>query len=158
MKLIKNIINKRIQCFSIVGEWHFYLDDKLVLKQKNLIVQTGLNFAAGFFTGDSLPTTPLYLGIGIGTTAIASTDTKLANESLRKIVSAKSRQSNMLRIRTYFLATEANGNWSEFGMYYGGSTVLNSGTLFNRILPTGGISKTNKQALTIEQRITFNAS
>jgi len=99
---------------------------------------------------------PFHLAMGTGTTAPASTDTKLEAEEIRKEVSAKLRQANMVRLRTYFLANEANQTWYEFGIFLGGTDEAETGTLFNRIVPTGGITKTSNQVLTVEVRITFS--
>lgn len=142
---------------KITGEWLFYLDGQLVKREKNLIVQSGLNFLAALLIGEQTNSIPFHLALGTGTTAPAATDTKLVTEGLRKAVSSKQRQANMVRLRTFFLANEANGTWAEFGIFLAGTDQKDSGTLLNRIVPTGGISKESNQVLTIECRLTFSA-
>lgn len=138
------------------GDWLFYIDDQLVHEQKNLITLGGLGMLAALFIGEQI-NVPFHLALGTGTTQPASTDTKLVSEALRKPVSSKTRQGNMVRLRTFFQSQEANGTWNEFGIFVAGTDEIGSGTLFNRIVPTGGISKASNQVLTIEVRITFAA-
>lgn len=145
------------EAIVITGEWLFYLDGQLVKREKNLIVQSGLNFLAALLTGEQVSDVPIYLALGTGTTAPAATDIKLVAEGLRKAISAKTRQANLVRLRTFFTAQEANQVWYEFGIFLAGTANKDSGTLLNRITPTGGISKSSQQVLTIECRLTFSA-
>jgi len=140
---------------KVSGEWLFYLDGQLVKREKNLIVQSGLNFLAALLIREQTNDLPIHLALGTGTTAPAATDTKLVAEGLRKAVSAKTRQANMVRLRTFFLANEANGTWNEFGIFLAGTDLKDSGTLLNRIVPPGGIRKASNQTLTVEVRIKF---
>jgi len=153
--------NTRIQqneAFRLLGEWLFYLDGKLIRREKNLLVAAGLNFLAAMIIRENSQTNdiPWHLALGSGTTAPDSTDTTLENETLRKEVSAKTRTANLMRLRTFFTAPEANGTHYEFGIFMAGTANKDSGTLLNRITPTGGISKTSSQVLTIEVRITLS--
>ena len=150
------IVNEPI---AITGEWLFYLDGRLVKREKNLIVQAGLNFLAQLLIRENGQTNdiPFHLALGTGTTAPAATDIKLVTEGLRKAVSAKTRQANMARLRTFFLPSEANATWYEFGIFLAGTATKDSGTMLNRIVPTGGISKSAQQVLTIECRLTLAA-
>jgi hypothetical protein len=141
---------------QVSGEWLFYLDGQLVRREKNLITQAGLNFLAALLINEQTNAIPFHLALGAGTTAPAATDTRLVAEGLRKSVSAKTRQANMVRLRTFFLANEANGTWYEFGIFLAGTANPDSGTLLNRIVPTGGISKASTTVLTVEVRVTFN--
>lgn len=142
---------------KVKGEWLFYLDGKLVKQEKNLITQAGLNYLASLLIAENTNDMSIHLALGTGTTPPAATDTKLVAEGLRKAVSAKTRQANMVRLRTYFLPNEANGTWTEFGIFLAGTDVTNTGTLLNRITPSGGISKASNTTLTVEVRITFVA-
>jgi len=142
---------------KVKGEWLFYLDGQLVKREKNLIVQSGLNFLAKILANQQTNDVPVHCLLGTGTTTPAATDTKLQNEVLRKVVSAKQVQANLIRFRTFWLANEANGTWTEFGLAFAGTDQKDSGTLLNRIVPTGGISKASNQVLTVEARITFSA-
>ncbi len=145
------------EAVKVSGEWLFYLDGQLVKREKNLVVQSGLNFLAALLIAEQTNSMSIHLALGTGTMAPAATDTKLVTEGLRKAVSAKTRQANLVRLRTFFLASEANATWYEFGIFLAGTATKDSGTLLNRIVPTGGISKTSSQVLTVEVRVTISA-
>jgi len=145
------------EAIHVTGEWLFYLDGQLVKQEKNKIVQSGLNFLAKILANQQTNDVPVHCLLGTGTTAPAATDTKLQNEVLRKVVSAKQVQANLIRFRTFWLANEANGTWAEFGLAFAGTDQKDSGVLFSRLVPTGGLSKSSNVVLTIETRITMNA-
>lgn len=151
---MKVLANKTVK---VTGEWLFFLNNKLVRQEKNLLVQCGLNFLAKLLIREDDQTNdiPFHLALGTGTTAAAAGNTKLEVEKLRKVVSAKTRQVNLVRLRTYFLASEANQDWQEFGIFLAGTDEKDTGTLLNRLVSP--VSKTSQQALTIEVRITFEA-
>lgn len=140
---------------GIYGEWLFWIDDDLVYRGNNLVVQQGLNFLSDLLVGTRPADVPIHLAMGTDGRAPALTDTGLFAEELRKPISAKSPENNIVRIRTFFLPTEANGNWYEFGLFFSGTDMPNSGEMFNRITPPGGISKTDNQVLSVEARIKF---
>ncbi|MEW5952627.1 MAG: hypothetical protein AB1815_02555 [Bacillota bacterium] len=144
---------------TIVGEWLFYLDDQLVKRERNLIVQAGLIFLTTIVIRDGGQTNdiPFYCALGSGTTAPMANDVKLENETFRKFLSAKTRQANLARLRTFFLASEANSTHTEFGIFLAGTSAKDSGTLLNRIVLTGGVIKTSQQVLTVECRLIFAA-
>lgn len=145
------------EAVKISGEWLFCLDGKLIRREKNLITQAGLNFLAALLINEQTNSIPFHLALGTGTTTPAATDTKLVAEGLRKLISTKTRQANLVRLRTFFTAQEANQTWYEFGIFLAGTANKDSGALLNRIMPTGGISKSSQQVLTVEVRITFSA-
>lgn len=140
---------------KVCGEWLFYIDDRLILKHKNLITNLGLNILAKLLTGE-ITLSSMHLALGTGTTAPNATDISLENELIRKQVSSKISQDNYARLRTMFQSAEANGTWTEAGIFINGTDTIGTGTLFNRITPPGGISKSSQQVLTIEIRLTFN--
>lgn len=140
---------------KVSGEWFFEYEDGTVIQKKNLVVLSGLSFLAALFIGEKTNDVPFHLAIGTGTTVAASTDTKLQAEAFRKLVSAKTRQANMIRLRTFLLSNEANGNWREFGIVLAGTEEIGSGQLFNRLVSP--ISKAANMALTIECRLTLAA-
>ena len=125
--------------------------------QKNKITQGGLSFLAAIFANMETNEVPKFLVLGTGTTPAHIMDTQLEAEGFRKAVTAQSRDAGMVRIRFFLLASEANGTWSEWGVIVKG-TVLSGGTLFNRILPPGGISKAGNTVLTIELRLSFTGA
>lgn len=99
----------------------------------------------------------MHLALGTGSTAPVNTNIKLEAEVNREPVSAKTRQANMGRLRTFFQASEVIGTWYEFGIFLAGTENKDSGTLLSRVTPPGGISKASNTVLTIEVRITFSA-
>ena len=121
---------------------------------KNLITQGGLNFLASVFANQETNDVPKYIVLGTGITPAAIGDTALQAEGFRKAVTSQSRDAGMARIRFFLLASEANGDWSEWGVIIKG-TALSGGTLFNRVLPPGGISKASNTVLTVELRLSF---
>lgn len=144
---------------KITGHWLFIYEDdhgkQTKIEKKNLITQSGLNWLASLLIAETTNDIPFYLALGTGTNAAVSTDTQLQTESFRKLIAAKTRQANMVRLRGFFLNTEANGNWAEFGVYAAGTSLSGSGTLLNRLVTP--ISKADNQVLTIECRLTFAA-
>ena len=125
--------------------------------QKNKITQGGLSFLAAIFANMETNEVPKFLVLGTGTTPAHIMDTQLEAEGFRKAATSQSRDAGMARIRFFLLASEANGDWSEWGVIIKG-TALSGGTLFNRILPPGGISKQSNTVLTVELRLTFTGA
>jgi hypothetical protein len=142
---------------KIKGEWLFWLDNKLVYQDHNLVTQSGLNYQAGLFVGEVPADVPIHLAMGTGTNKALNTDTKLQMEGFRKAISSKTRQDNQVRVRTFLLAIEANGEWTEFGLFFSGTDMLDSGQLFNRIVNPAGIRKFQNQTLTVEVRVSYVA-
>ena len=146
---------------SVTGLWRWTAHDAETSEQlwqtdwlKNLITQGGLNFLASVFANQETNDVPKYIVLGTGITPAAIGDTALQAEGFRKAVTSQSRDAGMARIRFFLLASEANGDWGEWGVIIKG-TALSGGTLFNRILPPGGISKASNTVLTVELRLTF---
>lgn len=142
---------------KVKGEWLFWLDGKLVYQGENLVTQSGLNYQAGLFVGEVPADVPIHLAMGTGTNKALLTDTKLQTEGFRKAISSKTRQDNQVRVRTFLLAVEGNGEWTEFGLFFSGTDMPDSGQLFNRIVNPAGIRKFQNQTLTVEVRVSFVA-
>lgn len=145
---------------KIKGEWIFTLDDgtkKIEKFEKNLLVQSGLNFLAALLINEETNAMSIYCAYGTGTTAAASGDTTLEAEGGRLAITSKSRLANVAKLRTFFTTAQANGTWTEWGIFLAGTSQADSGTLLNRVLPSGGIAKTSSTVLTVEVRITFAA-
>ncbi len=118
-------------------------------------MQSGLEFLAALFVGEQSPDTSIYIALGTGTQVASSTDDKLRAEGIRKVVTFRQRQLNVVRLRAFFMATEANGDWQEFGVFVAATDVQDSGTLFNRLVTP--ISKAGNQVMSIECRLTFSS-
>ena len=142
---------------KVKGEWLFWLDGKLVYQGENLVTQSGLNYQAGLFVGEVPADVPIHLAMGTGTNKALLTDTKLQTEGFRKAISSKARQDNQVRVRTFLLAIEANSEWTEFGLFFSGTDMPDSGQLFDRIVNPAGIRKFQNQTLTVEVRVSFVA-
>ena len=138
------------------GEWLFYLDDKLVAREDNKIVGSGLDFMSKLLINEEPNSMSVHMAMGTGATAVSTADTKLEIEGFRKVVTSKTRTGPMCRFRTFMLSNEANGDWKEFGIFLKSTDIAESGVLLNRVVVP--ISKASNQALTIEARITFEAT
>lgn len=145
-----------IEHSGIVGHWTFTYDDGTIIEDKNLITQSGLNWFASLFINETTNDVPFYIALGTGTTAAASTDVKLQSEVFRKLIASKSRQNNMVRLRMFLLQSEANGNWTEMGVFAAGTDNKDSGTMINHLVSP--VSKAYNQLLTVECKLYFNAS
>jgi hypothetical protein len=144
------------QGLKVEGYWKFIYEDGRVIEHKNQIVQSGLDLLAAFFIGEEQNQVPFYLAMGTSTNPVSLSDTKLANESFRKIITSETRSGSTVRLRFFLQSTEANGNWNEFGVFVKGTELKDSGVLFNRLVKP--ISKASNMVLTVEVRITFIAT
>lgn len=145
---------------GVSGTWLFTWRDEAgnvleTREEHNLITQSGLEALAALFIGELPQSNAMYLALGTGTTASASGNTKLQVEGYRKILTSMTRELNEVRLRFFLLTGEANGEWSEMGVFLAGTEIADSGQMLNRILPSGGIRKTSNQTLTVEVRIRF---
>ena len=160
MSMLQEVIGAEEIGISCLWRWTAHDTDGNRLWQthwhKNLITQGGLNFLAAVFANQETNDVPKFLVMGTGTTPANIADTALQTEGFRKAVTRQSRDAGMARIRFFLLASEANGNWSEWGVIIKG-TALSGGTLFNRVLPLGGISKASNTVLSVELRLSFTA-
>lgn len=149
---------------GVSGTWLFTWHDEAgnileTREEHNLITQSGLNTLAALFIGDIPQDSPIYLALGTGTAAALAGNKKLGVEGFRKALTVKTRQLNEVWLRFFLLINEAiNDNWTELGVFLAGTNNPDSGELLNRVLPVGGIRKTNNQTLTVEVRIRFNAA
>lgn len=149
---------------QVSGTWNFIWSDengkelRRRMDEHNLVVTTGLAAITEILSSELDQDCAIYLALGTGTTAAAPTDTKLETESERKIITTRSRSSATLIYRTYYLVGEAVGDYTEWGLFFAATTTKDSGRLFNRILPAGGVSKASNEQLTVEVQIAFAAA
>lgn len=121
---------------------------------KNMVVTTGKRSIAAGLAGDSNKGYASYCAVGTSTVAPALTDTQLAAEIARKLISVRATNGNTAVFTTYFGTSEANGTLREAGLF-GESTAsgtANSGVLIARV----AINRTKSSAdtLTIEWNLT----
>lgn len=147
---------------QVHGAWTFIWTNaegrERLRQDHNLVVNTGLYAIAAMLTGEIEQDCAVYLGMGTGTSAANSTDIKLETETIRKIVTTKTRSGATLIYRFYFLTSEAIGDYTEWGVFWEGTTALESGRLINRLVPVGGVSKDASENLTVEVKLTLAAA
>ncbi len=127
--------------------------NETVIVVANLIVDVGRGAIASALTG-SATSYPNYLGFGTGTTAVASGQTALVtpvNASWKAIGAKTLYSAYIASFDTTYGTSEANGSYTEIGIFAGASASYFSGTLFARALAS--ITKTSTQSLTVNWRI-----
>lgn len=153
-------INESIQ---VRGAWTFVWTDEngneiRRREEKNKIVNTGLYAIAAIMINELPQTCAVYLGMGTGTDAVLSSDTMLGAETVRKIVTTKTRNNGEIIYRFYWLTGEAVGSFTEWGVFLEATDILNSGRLLNRLIPVGGVPKASNENLIVEVRIALTAA
>lgn len=104
----------------LLGHWA----DKKVIHNK--IVNAGLALVAGLMNGSGTPTTPTFIAVGTGTTAVAATDTALVTETA---TSGLSRAAATVSLVTT-TATNDTAQWVKSFSVTGSVAVTESG-VFN---------------------------
>ena len=131
------------------------LQKLFLLGDENAIVDTGRNRLAQYMIGTSI-TSPNFIGIGTGTNGVAASDTALqtpvdydgANDAKASATRSLKGQYTA-RIVTNFLATEANQNIRELGLF----DAANSGNMWARVSVT--INKAASERLNIYWYVVF---
>lgn len=148
---------------QVTGTWNFIWSDKdgneiRRRTEKNLVVTTGLQAIAAILIDELAQDCAVYLAMGTGSTAAAAGNTTLGTETVRKIVTTKTRSSGTVIYRFYFLTGEAVGDFTEWGVFLEATASADSGRLLNRLVPVGGVSKASNEQLTVEVQIAFAAA
>jgi hypothetical protein len=120
---------------------------------RNLIVNAGRAAITNGLIG-STTAYPNYLELGTGTTTVAASDTALVTPSTAtwKAIAAKTLYSTYIAsFDTTYVTSQANGTFSEIGIFAGANATANSGSLFARALIA--ITKTSSMTLTVNWRI-----
>ena len=136
-------------CNVITGKVRRYKID-------NLAVTVGKNAIAARLAGSTATNkgSITYCAVGIGTTAAAASDTILASELYRKLISVRSSENKTAILKTFFNTTEANGTLQELGLFGDDATgTANTGTLYARTLTTR--TKSQAETLTITWQFTL---
>jgi hypothetical protein len=98
----------------------------------NLVVLTGRNQIRDALYGDHIAA-PAWMALGTGTTTPVSTDTTLATEVLRDVLTARAKGSGTITFKYYLTSTQGNGiTFREAGLF----NAQSGGTLFARTLFT----------------------
>jgi hypothetical protein len=138
---------------------------EIKVTQKNLIVDS-LNYGKDIlvqyllsaYNGSFLfPLGIAYGEIGTGTTAPASTDTALHTPTNRISITYGADSGFNTAVTQFFFpdSTLANGTYTEFGTFIGGSNTIGSGNMFNHALFSTAYSKSAGTDTTVEVDITF---
>ena len=134
---------------NLVGNIEVLLNDKVVLKKKNLIVQVGKNFLASAVITSS--TSPFVaIAIGTGTTAAALGDTALQTEVARAAYTTSSVSTNVVSLSNTFAAGTGTGAITEAGVL---NNATSGGTLLSHVV-FSAINKGASDTLTINWTIT----
>lgn len=96
---------------------------------------------------------PVYLAFGVGVTPFDNGDVKLADEQYRRRITLRQLVDSELRLRFFMTESDGVGDWTELGVFFGGTDLLDSGTLALREVPPGGCAKSAATTLTQEIRI-----
>lgn len=124
----------------------------------NLVPTVGRSALASILAGDNAKSNPgkiTYCAVGTGTATPTITGTKLTTELDRTLVSASTKSiDNQAIIKVFFSTAQANGTLSELGMFGEDATsTADSGTMFQWILISPALVKTNTETLLITSTI-----
>lgn len=137
------------EAISLVGEVEILLNNVVVVKKKNLIVQVGKNFLANAVISNS--TSPFVaIAVGTGTTAATVNDTALQSELYRGAYSSSSVAANVVTLTKVLSAGVATGAISEAGIF---NNAISGGTMLSHIV-FSTISKLSVDTLTLTWTIT----
>jgi hypothetical protein len=155
IKITKRRVPKWVKIFELIGLYDLAKKFGEVVSvdcYENVFCNPGrysiLDRMAGLNEGHLL-----YLALGNGTAEPSITDTKLANETFRKLITTKARDGLFVRTSTYLATDEANGTHTEIGLFGGSNatSTKDSGALFTHA--SINISKASNESLTIDYDI-----
>jgi hypothetical protein len=125
---------------------------------RNLVVLAARSEMAKRLAGSPVYTGGINYGaLGTGSTAVSDSDTVLDTEVARKLYAARTQTNDSVTIDFYFSKADTNGTYQEFGTFIDGSSTVDTGLLFNRVL-TGGWVKSSLEAMTVSVQIDFNSA
>jgi hypothetical protein len=142
-------------------------DGKVEVEQKNLVVAS-LNYGFDIlvqylisaYTGNfAFPLGISWGEIGTGVTAPTAADTALTTPTNRSSITyAADLGFNEAQLQFFFPdATLANGTYTEFGTFIGGSSLIGSGNMFNHALFASPYSKSAGTDTTCEIDFLFSS-
>lgn len=123
---------------------------------QNSIVSVGRQVFARRLTNDTTYTGIVNYGaLGTSSTAINDAQTQLVAEVKRKLVAVYSRTTDTATLRFFYSKADTNGTYQEFGTFIDGTSTVNTGQMFNRVL-TGGWTKSSSESLTVTVQFDLN--
>lgn len=142
---------------ELVAELNALCPARKVVKH-NIVVLAGRAVFARLLAGDTTYSGAVNYGaLGTDNTAPNSADTALGTEVARKLFARRSRTNAQVNFDFYYSKSDTDGTYEEFGMFIDGTATADSGVLFNRVL-TGGWTKTDQEAMTVQVQININQS
>ena len=102
----------------------------------NLVCQPGKNYIAAWLNqeGGYAANPTIYGAVGTSSVAVTGTETQLGAEVARSAMAVQTRLLNVLTWSFVLTATQGNVSQQEVGIFLGGTTVANSGSLLSRVL------------------------
>lgn len=160
-------LHNEIQQLINEGKDYIYLVRKLnsictteEWKVKNIIPTSGRTLIANNLTSSTPTDSPRvnYTALGTGIATPANGDIILGTEVYRRQRGSATNAANIAYITAFYTAPEVVGTFTEAGLFANGTSVVNSGVLFSRVLLNGGagIVKTNIETLTIDYTVSLN--
>ena len=143
---------------KVSGVLEIYKGNTMVYQSNNLIVNGAIEYLHNLLIGDSSLYTVAYLALGTGVSSTVGTMTGLEVEGFRKGITNLSVVSGEIVLKTLLEATDANGTWTEAGLFLSdGSLTLDTGTLFSRIKLSPVFVKDGASAMVTVWKIKFSA-
>lgn len=124
---------------KIKGEYEFqkFINGKYVGSEfkHNIITTPVYEYILKSLQGDSLDSIELnYFAFGTGTTPVTEDDTTLETEYFRKVFTSKSWNGKQFTAICQLSTDEANTTLTEVGVFAGGTSTPDSGTLLSHAL------------------------
>jgi len=117
------------------GEYEFWQGSRLVYRFSNIVCTPVYEYILKGLTGESAPDVDVtYFAFGIGTGAVAESDTTLGTEVFRKQVTSKGWNGKQFVAICQLANNEANYSLKEVGIFAGGTVAADSGTLLSHAL------------------------
>jgi len=127
-------------------------------KFRNLVVSVGRQCFTGRLIGETTYTGIINYGaLGTSSTAVLDAQTTLVAEVKRKAVASRTRAVNSATVRFFYSKSDTSGTYQEFGTFIDGTSTINTGQMFNRVL-TGGWAKSASESLTVTVQFDLNNS
>lgn len=123
---------------------------------ENQIVLVGREVFTRILTNDTTYTGIINYGaLGTSATAISDAQTTLVAEVKRKGVAVYSRTGDSATVRFFYSKADTSGTYQEFGTFIDGTSTVDTGVMFNRVL-TGGWTKSASESLTVTVQFDLN--